>query len=67
MSDIRINQKIRLSDGNVGTITKLFPPCKEHSGRFIVCLHRKQYSTEQEFWYSDIGKSVFLLDDGNGE
>ena len=62
MNDIRINQKIRLSDGSVGTITKLFPPCKEHSGRFIVYLHRNHNSTEQEFWYSDIGKSVFLLD-----
>lgn len=61
--DPKINQKVKVTDnnGNVtyGTITKIFPPCESHSGRFVVEMHskaRRDYCAE--FWYSDFGKSV---------
>lgn len=58
----KVNQKVKVTDnnGNVtyGTITKIFPPCERHSGRFVVEMHSKGRDHCEEFWYSDFGKSV---------
>lgn len=58
---LKINQKVKVTyNGNVtyGTITKIFPPCESHSGRFVVEMHSKGRDHCEEFWYSDFGKSV---------
>lgn len=58
----KVNQKVKITDnnGNVtyGTITKVFPPCKSHSGRFAVEMHSKGRDHCEEFWYSDFRKNV---------
>lgn len=65
MNEPKVNQKIHIIDSDeTGTITKVYPPCAEHSGRFIAYIHAKNRSYYTEFWYSDIDKSV-VLDKGN--
>lgn len=58
----KVNQKVKVTNnnGNVtyGIITKIFPPCESHSGRFVVEMHSKGRDHCEEFWYSDFGKSV---------
>lgn len=57
----KINKKVKITaNGHItyGTITKVFPPCEEHSGRFIVLMHSRNRDHYAKFWYSDLGKSV---------
>ena len=56
----KINQKVKIiPSGEVGTITAIYPPCNEHSGRIIVYLHTKRRRNHYaEFWYSDLNHSL---------
>ena len=60
MIEPKINQKIKLQYGDTGTITAVYPPCAEHSGRFTAYIHAENRSYFAEFWYHDLGKSVFI-------
>lgn len=56
-----VGEKVYLVDLDpvcVGIITKVFPPCENHSGRFIVHSYDKYMEWDYEFWFSDYGKSV---------
>ena len=41
-----------------GYITRVFPPCEYHSGRFQVHVEERGWQHNSEFWHSDFGKSV---------
>lgn len=53
-----IGKKVIVNDKYVGYITKVYPPCEYHSGRFIVQVHYEFGSDEREFWFSDYGYTV---------
>lgn len=61
MVEPRINQKVKTISGEAGNIHKIYPPCEEHSGRIIVYIPSKHRPIFREFWYSDLGKSLFLV------
>jgi hypothetical protein len=60
----KINQKVKIIDEGMyyfGTIQKIFPPCEDHSGRIIVHIPARA-PHYREFWYSDLGKTLILVD-----
>ena len=62
----KVNQKVKIIDGSMqyfGTIEKIFPPCEDHSGRIIVYTPAPAWMPHyREFWYSDLGKTLILVD-----
>lgn len=61
MAEPRLNQKVKIITGEVGNIHKICPPCNEHSGRIIVYIPTKHRPTFREFWFSDLGETLFLM------
>ena len=62
MIEPKLNQKVKIITGEVGNIHKVYPPCDEHSGRIIVHIPTKHGLTLREFWFSDLGETLFLVD-----
>ena len=58
----QVNQKVKIlrdkSPDRYGIITEVHPPNNYHSGRFRVLIHEKSWAHNEEFWFSDYGKSV---------
>lgn len=62
MIKLKQNQKVKIITGEVGNIHKVYPPCEEHSGRIIVYIPTKHRPMFKEFWFSDLGETLFLVD-----
>jgi len=65
MSELKVGQKVKIVDDKTyyfGTIQKIFPPCEYHSGRITVHVPGNHYPEYREFWYSDLGKSLILVE-----
>lgn len=60
----KVNQKIKIVRKNeiiYGTIQEIYPPCEEHTGRIICQVHEKFGERIEEFWFSDIDKTLFIV------